>query len=233
MSQEIPNTGTQLTGNCFYTKDIGLAAACMADDLIPRLTLADISVLVDGDHRFTQFNFPDNPAVAKTFAEWKDCVEGKQTSTPVARIYRAFHYWNQFVNIIKDERLTPRPDTIPQGMTWTTNTKLPATALALLNGPLYPYPRLTRMVYRNGRDCGFMVRQGEVTEAYADPERYIELNPDSDLSYIIAGLYHRDHLRDIVKTVPARHVFRDGTDIHIIPEPQPKTSKEIPCLTKK
>lgn len=230
MNTEIP-TGAQLSGSCLYTQDIGLAAICMADDLIPRLTLSDINVFVEGEDRRTQFTFPDNPDVIRVFGEWNKCVQGASGNTWVSKVYRAFHYWNQFVNLIKDAKLNPRPLSVPAGFEWTTNTKLPATALALMPGPVLTPTRLHRMVYRNGRDCGYIIKTGEVTKAYEDPDTYILLNPDDHLSYVVASFYHRDHLRDIVKQVPARHIFRNGADIHVISEPQPET-KEIPCLTK-
>lgn len=227
MTTEIPTdvTSLQFTVSRTYTKNIGLAAACMADDTVPRLDLHGLAVYVDGDVRTAQFTFPDNDAVGRIFQEWADCEAGNPGSNHTSYIFRAFGYWNQLVNIIRDARLNSRPLLIPAGYDWTTNTKIPATALALTPGPLLGYDRLCRMVYRNGRDCGFIVKQGDVTDAYADPEKYIAEHPDAELSYVIAGLYHRDHLRDLVKQVPARHVFRDGADIHLIPEPQPK---EIP-----
>jgi hypothetical protein len=227
LTTEIPTdvTSLQFTVSRQFTKNIGLAAACMADDLVPRLDLQNMAVYVDGDQRTAQFTFPDNPDAARIFQEWNECEAGTPGSNHTSYIFRAFGYWNQLVNIIRDAKLNPRPLLIPAGFDWTTNTKIPATALALQPGPMLGNDRLFRMVYRNGRDCGFIVKQGAVTDAYADPEKYIAEHPDAELSYVVASFYHRDHLRDLVKQIPAHHVFRDGNDIHLVPEPQPK---EIP-----
>ena len=199
----------------------------MADDLVPRMELKHIQVFVEGDRRRTQFSFPDNEIVGKIFGEWTSATKGKIPDTNTGCIYRAFHYWNQFVNIIKSSTLNPRPDSIAEGFEWTENTKIPSTALALLSGPLVGYDRLRRMIYQNGLECGYIVKTGVVTTAFANPDKYISSNPNERLSYLVAGFYHRDHLRDLVKQVPAYHIFRDGTDIHVVPEPN-KTKKEIP-----
>lgn len=219
------------TTKLFLTREIALAAACMADHRIPRLDAKGIAVTVDGENREVQFAFPDNPDTERVFDVWRQMEQGGVAVCPVGKIYLAFHYWNQFVNITQQERLNPRPTAIPNGFTWTENTKLPATALALLDGQPWPYDRLKRLVYRNGRVCGYFVKKGNLTEAYADPENWVADHPDDDLSYLVASFYQRDHLRDLAKQMPARQRFtdKDGS-IYLIPTNQ--DPKEIPCLTQ-
>lgn len=214
MSTEIPFSVT-----AFCTRDLALASACLSDSNVPRLSPDQMQVIVEGESRFFAFTFPDHPSVEHTFAVWKQAQSGDfSDKSHVVNMFKAFRYWNMFTDIIGSGRVMNRP-TQPADTVWTVNTKIPCTALALLDGPLVDASRLSRMVYRDGSNCGFFVRRSEVVEAYEDPVGWSAKHPEDKLSYVMAALYNRDHLRDMVKKLPAVHKFVDANEnIHFITE---------------
>lgn len=217
----------------FLTQDIGLAAALLADTRVPRISVREIASYQEGDQRFCTFRFPPCDDVRRVFEEWKRCVEDAPETerTQVAYIWRAFEYHNRFVNLIRRRLAAQKPTQLPAGHAWTTNTKIAATAMAFRAGPMVPEGKLRAMIFRDGADrYGYIMAEGPIVSAFANPEKQIELHPEDALSYVVAAFYHRDHLRDLVKKMPARHIFRDGQDVHFVNEPKP--AKEIPCPSK-
>lgn len=217
------------------TREIGLAAACLADSRVARLGIRDIHVYVEGDRRESQFNFPPTREIREIFNSWRACSQGdtERYNDRTALIYRAFHYSNRFVNLIRARQARPKPRSIPPSFVWTINTKVAATTLALVPVPMLPEEKLRTMLFYDGFEYGYLISDREVLAAYVDPENYVKENPDKMLAYLVAAFYHREHLRDLVKRIPARHVFRNGEDeVAFIAENSVNLGKEIPCLTK-
>lgn len=206
------------------TRDLDLAAACLADDRVPRLPPADVKAFVENAQRIYVFKFAQSARYTEMKNIWALCQAKGISAAPdemVSYIFNAFRYFDRLAALIRAGAASPRPAD-HAGNFWTTNTKAPAAALAMAKTADFTDDRLARLIFRDGHQCGYLMRDDTYFRAFIDPEDYCAKNPESPLSAIVAGFFHRERLRDFVNQLPARHVFRDPDDprkISFIAEP--------------
>ena len=95
--------------------------------------------------------------------------------------------------------------------------------MALAQEELFDISILESCIYRHGGQVGFILKKAEYIDAFEEPQEYIQKNPTKPLAYCVAAFYLRERLRDIVNELPARHIVRDGDDVHFIVEPETRT----------
>ena len=241
---EIPSDKPfELIGHYHKFHDLDLAAACQADSGVPRLPEEAITTFVEGDNkreisRYYQFLISASDRVSEIFSAWAKCKRDGPAlvnDEAVATTFRAFRYYDKFSDLIK-ERVASRWPVDIENLHWTTNTKVISTALAMATKELIPKERMAKMVYRRGKEYGYLLRDRALIDAFADPDAYFAAGPTGIEAYIVAGFFHRERLRDFVKAKPAQHIFRNGSEISFIAEPAPraaapaaKPTKEIPA----
>ena len=225
MRTEIPPDATIESFN--LTKDLDFAACCLADDAVPRLPPESVSAFVENAQRIYVFKFAQSPRYSEMAKIWRLCQKQGALSAGedmVGYIFSAFRYCDRLTALIRSGAGSERPAD-DAGNFWVTNTKAVSAALAVGRAVNVADERLARMIRRDGEQCGYFMRDEVYAKAFLDPETYCAANPESPLSAIVAGFFHRERLRDVVNSKPARHVFREIDDngkekISFIAEPQ-------------
>lgn len=222
MTPQIPPDAKVETFN--LTRDLDLAATCLADDRVPRLPPEDVKVFVESNQRVYVFKFAQSPRYTQIVRLWKRCKEQGESSVNddmVRYIHAAFRLHKRLVALIRQGVGAKRPVS-DAGLFWTDNSKSAAAALAVAGIGEISDSRLSSMILRDGNARGFYLKDRVYIDAFIHPEDYCAANPDAPLAAIVAGFFHRERLRDFVNALPARHVFRDKDDpkkISFIVEP--------------
>lgn len=231
MTPEIPN---KFVDQFIAVRDINLAAVLLSDDKVERLNVNGMRRYIEGTNTekpLYYFHFKPSKKASAIFAEWKKvaAANGKGGFSAVAVAYRAFETADIFTRIIRRGVTQPKPRNVDASTIWTVNTKVAATALALAADYILPSERLERLVYRDGDECGYLLRDQTTVNAFAAPDEYVQSNPNSSLAYAVAAFYQREALRDLVNMVPAQHIFRkpETNEVYLVVDPK-KNRKEIP-----
>ena len=91
-----PSPAAGFVAKAVQTRDMNLAACCLADDKMPRFNpIKDAQAYVEDGARFYTFSFAMNKDVKDVFHSWDRCVRGKFSDVKVqwvAAVYRALHY---------------------------------------------------------------------------------------------------------------------------------------------
>lgn len=230
MTPEIPK---EFTDKFIAVRDINLAAMLLSDDRVPRLTAREMRRYYESNDSkpLYYFRFQPTDRSNRIYREWRKVAEanGKGGFDSVAVTYRAFATADLLGQIIKQGNIAHRPSKSNHAAVWTVNTKVAATALALAADWILPKDRLRGLVYRDGDECGYLLNDANVVNAFAAPNEYVALHPDEVLSYVIAAFYQREALRDLVNQIPAQYIFRkpETDEVYLVVEPN-RTPKEIP-----
>lgn len=193
------------------TRDLDFAAACLADDRVPRLPPEDVKAFVEDAQRIYVFKFEQSERFSEMKNLWALCKTKGIAAVGedmIGYIFNAFRYADRLSALIRSGAGSHRPGD-NNGNFWTTNTKAPAAALSIAKAFDLSDDRLIRMILWDGDKAGYFMRDDTYFRAFQDPEEYCTKNPESSLSAIVAGFFHRERLRDFVNGMPARHVFRE------------------------
>jgi hypothetical protein len=193
------------------TRDLDFAAACLADDRVPRLPPEDVKAFVEDAQRIYVFKFEQSERYSEMAKLWTQCkTKGIAAAGEdmIGYIFDAFRYADRLSALIRSGAGSHRPED-NNGNFWTTNTKAAAAALSIAKCSYLSDERLIRMILWDGDKAGYFMRDDTYFRAFLEPEEYCAKNPESPLSAIVAGFFHRERLRDVVNGMPARHVFRE------------------------